>query len=239
MIITKIQCFLVYSYFFTAPFGNVFLPAIFKSEVRIFHLLLPLFPIFYTKITKTDFYNLIIFAPFLLYCIFSIYITALIPREDGNLVLMKGVLFIMHALFIFGASITFTKDPQLLIKRYCQAMTLIILFGFVLFIGYYTGAFSLKNLSLFCIEVQHAYGLLRFSPGTYANEFGTISSFFLLLLIVSFSIRRSIVKFLLIILTLTSLILSTTRSAYISFFAASIFLFIFNDFKFTGTVFSL
>lgn len=102
-----------------------------------------------------------------------------------------------------------------------------LVFGYIFFIGYDMNFISLETISSFQVLTQIGYGLLRFSPGSYPNEYGIVSSY-VLSLITLLILRRKEIKiisigssriFLLILflLVLIALFLTTTRAAYLSY----------------------
>jgi len=81
----------------------------------------------------------------------------------------------------------------------------------------------IKNL---CVEAQMGWGILRFSPGSYPNEYGNVSSFVLSVLILITANRKKhrFLLYFFISLTLIALMLTTTRAAYYSFTITFIYL---------------
>ena len=69
-----------------------------------------------------------------------------------------------------------------------------------------------------------AWGLLRFSPGSYPNEYGILSSFSLLLLLILHMNRPRFIHFIFMGFTFIAFLLATTRAAYLSFLFSLIYL---------------
>lgn len=106
--------------------------------------------------------------------------------------------------------------------------------GYVFFIGFYAGFFSLDFINNFQVLTQRAYGLLRFSPGSYPNEYGIVSSYSLsiitLLLLNKNAIKIKNIYANRVFLTcffflaLIALFLTTTRAAYIAYIFTVLYL---------------
>lgn len=126
-----------------------------------------------------------------------------------------------------------------IIELYLKSYFFTALIGILFFIGYYKKIFSIQFISLFQIQVQKgAGGLLRISPGSYPNEYGTVSSFSLSIIILFlfnykklynkkfiFKNDRDIIIYIMFcLITLVVLFLTTTRSAYLTFIISLIYI---------------
>lgn len=230
----------IYLFAFLGPLGNIFCPSFFPYQFRLFYLVLPFFVLFFTKIYYRELRTLLIFAPFLLYSLASAYFCINRPALHYETSLLNRVfLFVCEALFMFGAAFYLRDRPSTLeknrlIRLYLYGFFISLFVGYALFIGYYLRVIPLSFVDKFTIITQFGWGLLRFSPGSYANEYGIVSSFaasVLLLLIaerkhpdfqIGFS-KKTLYFFFL--LTFFGLLLTTTRAAYISFLLAIIYIF--------------
>lgn len=92
----------------------------------------------------------------------------------------------------------------------------VLLAGGLLYVMYVTGRGAPALYSRVVSLEQEAYGYVRFSPGTYPNEFGIICSFFSMLSICLYgrSFKRRYVLFFL--LSVAGMFLASTRAAYIT-----------------------
>lgn len=150
---------------------------------------------------------------------------------------------LLISLFIFtvfiGNKIKYLTDNEKFrcIFLYLSGYLVSLFFGYIFFVGYYTNIISLNFISTFQVLTQMGYGLLRFSPGSYPNEYGIVSSYVLslitLLILRKNQIKISSIyinkKFLLILclFVLVALFLTTTRAAYLSYIFVIIYLCIF------------
>lgn len=226
------------------PWGNLLTPSILPKSFRTYYLLLPLFPLFFRQTKQFVWQTGSFFLPFFIYSFFSIlFVTGLsLEREEHQF--FRFWLLFSHVYFVIGLSSKIEKPEQLisLVFGYLQSFFLVILIGYAFFSGYYLGWVSLDLLDRCSVLLQFGYGMLRFSPGSYPNEFGTLSSFVLCLLLLTAKenlgskwFRRS--RPIWVFLTLGALILSTTRAAYLCFLLC--FLRHFNSFAKRPLFFSL
>lgn len=100
--------------------------------------------------------------------------------------------------------------------------------GYIIFAGYYEGFISFDVLQYIEVLPQLGYGMLRFSPGSYPNEYGIVSSFALSVITYlllsknnSFNKKTLVVMYL---FTFIALVLTTTRAAYIAYGLCLLFL---------------
>lgn len=179
--------------------------------------------------------NILLLCPFLLYVMFSALVVSIYraPESMGDSLILRAVLWISFFIFFIclgERAIKFSKlDKELIIVRYLQGYIVSMFFGYVLFIGYYLGLISFDILEWVEVLPQEGYGLLRFAPGSYANEYGIVSSFALsvmtYILLNSRYIDKVNEKFggkkiyiVLSLMTFIALFLTTTRAAYVSYF---------------------
>ncbi|MCP5505462.1 MAG: O-antigen ligase family protein [Chlamydiales bacterium] len=164
------------------------------------------------------------FLPFLFYCILSAFFTHQRPFYEDAYPLFRSFLLLAQTLFMLGAAYCYTGEKERLIKLYLGGYFLSLLVGYLFFLGYYTQFLSIELIQRFSIETQTEWGLLRFSPGTYPNEYGNISSFALSTLLIFFARKRRFLTLMLIIFTFVAFLLTTTRAAYLSFLVCLMYL---------------
>lgn len=230
----------VYLFVFLGPLGNLLTPSFLPYQFRTFYLLLPAFFIFYDRIYFKELKTFLLFLPFLLYCFASSYFAELTPvLHHESSPFQRCALFVCESLFMFGAAFYLRNHPlarekNRLIRLFLYAFFISLIIGYTFFFGFYLNRVSLSTIERFSVITQFGYGILRFSPGSYPNEYGILASFVasvLLLLIAEkknphFQIgihRRWLFPF--FTLTFLALILSTTRAAYLSFFLSLIYIF--------------
>ncbi|WP_420421788.1 O-antigen ligase family protein [Simkania sp.] len=234
------RVFLIYLFVFLGPLGNLLCPSFLPYQFRAFYFVLPAFFLFYTKLYYKELKTLLLFLPFFLYALASAYFCINRPALHFEETLVSRVgLFACEVLFMFGAAFCLrdrlmAEEKKRLIRIYLAAFFISVLVGYALFAGYYLKVFSWETVDKFTVITQKGWGILRFSPGSYPNEYGIVASFvasILLLLIVerknpTFQLglsKKSLYCF--FGLTLGALLLSTTRAAYLAFVFALLYIF--------------
>lgn len=234
------RLFLIYLFVFLGPIGNMLTPGFLPYQFRTFYFLLPLFPLFYSRLTYQEIKTLLTFLPLLLYCFASSFFTELTPpMHVESSPIYRGCLFVCESLFMFGAAFTLrffplAEEKNRLIRLFLYAFFISLIIGYFFFLGYYAGLIRLTTIQRFSVITQFGYGLLRFSPGSYPNEYGTVASFVTCILTLltferknkTFQIglrKKSLYPFL--ILSFIALLLTTTRAAYVSFILGIVYLF--------------
>jgi O-antigen ligase len=183
--------------------------------------------------------HFLILSPVLVYMMVSaVYAYLAFPvvteGTEGN-PLIRFFLFVCLLLFTMcaGEEVS-TFDIHLKLKVLAVFMNgylISLIVGYIFFIGFYLHIFTLEFLAHFEVLVQLGFGILRFSPGSYPNEYGVVSSFVLSILALLLLYRKQLlytdrvfqrIRSLPILcfcalLTLGALFLATTRAAYISF----------------------
>lgn len=224
MTLGQFQHLLVYLFAFLGPLGALLTPSCFPEAFRFYQFFLVLFPFFFLKLRVSQWKMTLAFLPLLFYCILSAFFTHQRPFYEEAYPLFRSFLLLAQTLFMLGAAYCYTGDKKRLIKLYLGGYFLSLVVGYLFFLGYYTQFLSLELIQRFTIETQMEWGLLRFSPGTYPNEYGNISSFALSALLVFFARKKRFLTLLMIIFTFIALLLTTTRAAYLSFFVCLIYL---------------
>jgi len=225
------QRFLVQSFVFLGPWGAMLTPSFLPKAFRLYYFLLFLSPVFLLRLKTREWKALLTFIPFLSYCLISAYFTENKSVDPHAHPFFRAGLLVAQYLFVFGAAFHMRNlnpsDEKLhLMRLYLVSFFLSLIVGYILYIGYYTGSISRETLSRFCVETQVGWGILRFSPGSYPNEYGNVSSFVLAVLILILAERKKFSLFLyfFICLTFIALILATTRAAYYAFTITLIYL---------------
>lgn len=224
MTLRQFQHLLVYLFVFLGPLGTLLTPSCFPEAFRFYQFFLVLFPIFFLKLRVSQWKMTLAFLPFLFYCILSAFFTHQRPFYEDAYPLFRSFLLLTQTLFMLGAAYCYTGEKERLIKLYLVGYFLSLVVGYLFFLGYYTHFFSLELIERFTIETQKEWGLLRFSPGTYPNEYGNISSFALSALLIFFARKKRFLTLIMIIFTFIAFLLTTTRAAYLSFFVCLIYL---------------
>lgn len=225
------QRFLIYCVTFFGPLGVLISPSFLPKAFRFYYFFLPLAPFLLTPLKAHQWKGILTFAPFISYCLISAYFTENKAVDYDAHPFFRSLLLTFQSLFMFGAARTFRNSaPSLgqktLLRLYLVGYFFSLIAGYVMLFGYYTKRLSFETIAQFCVEAQIGWGIFRFSPGSYPNEYGNISSFILCALIILISHRTSF-SFLLYFfaaLTVIALILTTTRAAYYAFILSFIYL---------------
>lgn len=232
---------IVFWFAFLGPLGNLIPVPGAPASFRFYYLLLipAIFVYLFRGITRRTFHHIIILAPLLLYMMVSAaveYVTFsnLIAGSTENPLVRFALFFSLMVFTICAADYAQSFDiwtKLRVIALFMRGYILSLLIGYAFFIGFYKNVFSLAFLARFEILVQLGFGLLRFSPGSYPNEYGIVSSFALSVLTLLLLYRKrlkgtgsafesllTLPRLLaLFLLTLGALFLATTRAAYISY----------------------
>ena len=232
----------VFWFAFLGPLGDLVpMPGLPASFRFYYLLLLPAILLYLCKgLTGRAFRSLLVLAPAVIYMMISsayAYFAGINPlqnAEEGNPLLRFALLVVLLIFTVCAGdeAAGFSEVQKLrVVVAFMKGYLLSLFIGYVFFIGYYARIFSLEFLSHFEILVQKGFGLLRFSPGSYPNEYGIVSSFALSILTLLFVYRRRLrasgthffkheslpILCGLYIFTLGALFLATTRAAYISY----------------------
>lgn len=236
----SIRSFLISAFVFLGPLGNLLTPHFLSFPFRFYYFLLSFFPLFYPLAYFKEFKSLLIPFPFLFYCLLSAFFTrfADLPLEAQPF--FRFFLFGSQCLFVIGAAMHLRDSDLLyeksrLIKLYLFSFFLSLLVGYIFYIGFYLGKVSFATITRFSVLTQIGYSILRFSPGSYPNEYGNVSSFVLSILTFLIVGRKEIplphffsrkLLYIAFFLTFLALLLTTTRAAYLSYFFSCFYLLI-------------
>jgi len=232
MIVSRFPLLLIYLFAFLGPLGTLVTPRFLPGPFRFYYVLLSAFLFFWTKMKRETFRTALFFFPFLAYVLISGFFCFNKPSiELDPSFFSKACLFLSHCFFVIGAVSYLQNVPsndafQKLIRLYLFGYGLSLLVGYALFFGFYLQHLTLDTLDRFTVLTQFGYGLLRFSPGSYANEYGIVSSFVcsILLLLLAEQKKGKIPLFLFFLFSFTALLLTTTRAAYLCFLFALVYL---------------
>ena len=224
---------LTFSFAALGPLGNILTPHYFPDSFRAYYFLLPLFPIYFLLVRERIAKIGILFLPFLIYSFFSSHIVDKFGTFNEPHTLFRFYLLVCQFFFIIGAASSLKKKEEILslLKTYLTFYFISLTIGYIFFFGYYLKLVPLSILSRFSVLTQFGFGLLRFSPGSYPNEYGIVSSFVLSVLAIIFLEKRqsefppSKKWFIFLFLsTFLAFLLTTTRAAYLSFLVSTIYI---------------
>jgi len=224
---------LIFAFAALGPLGNILTPHFFPDSFRAYYFLLPFFPLFFLLVRERLAKIGIFFLPFLLYCYVSAFIVEKFGTANEPHTLFRFFLLLCQFFFILGAASALRKKEEILslLKTYLNFYFISLAIGYLFFIGYYLKIVPLSLIKRFTVITQFGFGLLRFSPGSYPNEYGIVSSFVLSLLILIFlEKKQSEFRFsnkqlaFFFLTTFFAFLLTTTRAAYLSFFVSMTYL---------------
>ncbi|WP_194847339.1 O-antigen ligase family protein [Candidatus Neptunochlamydia vexilliferae] len=225
LILRKIQYFLIYCFVFFGPLGTLLTPSFMPYAFRFYHFFLLLTPLLFFRLKTDQWKTVLTFVPFLAYCLISAYFTHNKEVDRDAYPLFRAFLFVSQCLFMFGAAFCLEEKARgRLIRLYLAGFLISLIMGYTFYLGYYSGKISFATLQKYSVETQMGWGLLRFSPGTYPNEYGNVSSFVLAILLIAFAKKPRFLLFVFASLTFIALLLTTTRAAYLSFLVTVIYL---------------
>lgn len=222
--LSSAQRFLVYCFVFFGPLGTLLTPSFMPYAFRFYYFFLTLFPLFFINLKSHEWKTVLAFAPFLLYCLISSYFTHNKSFEVDSYPLFRSFLYVSQYLFMFGAAFCLKGGKEKIIRLYLAGFFISLVVGYIFYIGYYTGIVSFATIDRFAVEAQIGWDLLRFSPGSYPNEYGNVSSFVLAILLILYSQKKKFYIFPFAGLTFIAFLLTTTRAAYLSFAISLIYL---------------
>ncbi|MCB1084711.1 MAG: O-antigen ligase family protein [Chlamydiia bacterium] len=225
--LSTVQRGLVYCFVFFGPLGNLLTPRFLPYAFRFYHFFLLLTPLFFARLEKREWKTIALFLPLFSYCLISaLFCHYKEEVHPDSYPLLRAFLFISQCLFMFGASFALKKrdERRRLLTLYLWGFFLSLLVGYFFTIGYYSHFLSFETIHKYSVEAQMGWGLLRFSPGTYPNEYGNVSSFVLSLLLLMYGHRQRFWLLPFLSLTFIASLLTTTRAAYLSFLIALVYL---------------
>jgi len=223
---------------FLGPLGNLLTPAFFPLAFRTYYFVLPLFFLYYGFFTLAFLKNFSFFLPFFFYCLASVAFMELSFQESSKEALFRFFLLFSQFAFVLGFAFYLRNHLSFSVKNKLVNLFLLSFFislivGYIIFFCYELKLISFEVAERFTILTQINFNLLRFSPGSYPNEYGLVSSFALsILTLFVIDKKRSEQVFkvniwllrTLFVLTFLALFLTTTRAAYISYVLSLIYL---------------
>lgn len=233
---------IVFALSFFGPTGKLFIPVESLASFRLFYIFSFLFVMYYVFCFKKD--NLSIFViissiTMVMVLFLSVILNFNKYGDVSDINLNPVVRLLIHSVIVlsfFFVSDYINKNHSFSRFEYLNCaiwgyLTCLFL-GFLIYVLFIYGIISYDFYNSFNIISQDAYGFTRFTPGTYPNEFGTIASFFtssLILILFNkskldkiFAVNRLLLMFF-IVISLLGLILSTTRSAYLTFILSLVY----------------
>jgi O-antigen ligase len=123
-----------------------------------------------------------------------------------------------------------TEYRWFIIKNVVNGFTVTLIIGFLVYIAVIMGVLPMQLYENMNVITQMGYGFLRFSPGSYPNEFGIMSAYFCILAVYLIICNNTVFNkkylYFVFFLSFAGMVLSTTRAAYLSFAISFIYLFI-------------
>lgn len=221
--------------FFTAPIGKALLPGFPGESLRFFYLLCPLSILMLVQYRQST----AIVLPLLAYnmvCAISILISLDSLNPNVGFAGHPMVRLVVHSsimsCFILAGWRTLscgTDKAWHYVTLVFQGFMVVLILGYILYFGTTAGAIPRPVYEAFNILTQAGYGVLRFNPGSYPNEFGTMASFFsvsaiFLLLAKSQRFPRRFL-YAMGLLAFVAMALATTRAAYLAFAVSLVYVF--------------
>lgn len=235
MVIENYKEKLVRGFCFFGPIGNLIpvLPVV--HSFRFFYIIAflgALCFIFQFNRMKENKYLFAVSVPLIVYTFVSALLgllnnTSADPAE--NPVIRWALMMVMFFFVLYASSGHHTaEDCRRYIKLYLYGYLVSMVAGYIIFAGYYEGIISFDMLQYIEVLPQLGYGMLRFSPGSYPNEYGIVSSFVLtvityLLLSKNSSFNKKTLA-IIYLFVFVALVLTTTRAAYIAYGLCLLFL---------------
>lgn len=229
----NIKMTLIFLFVALGPLGNILTPFFLPKSFRTYYFLLPLFPVFFFIAKERIAKIAIIFLPLLTYAFFSAYLVEKMGIANETHTLFRFLLLLCQLFFVIGAASHLKKKEQVLklLKTYLHAFFVTLAIGYMFFIGFFFKVIPFSIIQRFSVLAQFGWEFLRFSPGSYPNEYGVVASFVLSVLFLIhlegkqqfFNLSRAQFNFF-FLATFVALLLSTTRAAYLSFLVSFIYI---------------
>jgi O-antigen ligase len=138
---------------------------------------------------------------------------------------------LLSSFFVLSAWIALNANYERrwsIIKRVTDGFMVTLIVGFVLYLLVLSELIPIQVYDKVNVLTQMGYGFLRFTCGSYPNEFGVMSAFFCTLscylLVNKHMCFEKKYLYLLFIMSFMAMALSTTRAAYLSFGMGLIYL---------------
>lgn len=176
---------------------------------------------------------LIFFIP-IFFSLINISYDLFFKESGGGFRLLFNYIILQIMLFVISNTIKSKDDLKLIINISFVSCFITLVFGFYQQIGYYCGWYDpIKYIGIHSTFADFYGPFLRFSPGTFANEYGKILQTVSILLIVylvllrnEISVKVKVIYFFLLIIIFIAFILNATRTSwFILFFLSLIVLF--------------
>lgn len=216
---------IVKGFAFLGPLGNLLTPQLIAPSFRTYYFLLLTMPFFFFSLKYNQIKHFLFFSFFFLYSLLSLFFISTSFTATEEVPIFRLSLLLSHFIFVLGATNCIKNIDFLLqlVRIYLYSNFISLIIGYLFFFGYYLNLWSFQLIEKFSILAQIGYGFLRFSPGSYPNEYGVTMSFTLSIITLVLLDRDLRQKFkswklyLVYVLGLGALILTTTRAAYLSY----------------------
>lgn len=235
MVIENYKEKLTKGFCFFGPIGNLIPVLPIVHSFRFFYIIAFLGALCFTfqfNRMKENRYLFALSVPLIIYTFISALVgllgnTSADPAE--NLLIRWTLMMVMFFFVLYASSGHHTAENcRRYIKLYLYGYLVSMIAGYIIFAGYYEGIIPFDVLQYIEVLPQLGYGMLRFSPGSYPNEYGIVSSFALSVITYlllsknnSFSKKTLVIMYL---FTFVALVLTTTRAAYIAYGLCLLFL---------------
>ncbi len=238
MLINNFQEKIIFLIFFLAPTGTFFLAFAKTGSFRLFYILCLIYIIYsFLYRRKTYSKNLLIMGFVMFFAtLFSVFWAfffdfpsdlklSLNPFLRFNIILILFLSFY----FMFHDFISNNHPVKLydLYKLSLFGFLTVFILGLMVYIPTLIGLISIEFWKKFVTIAQTAYGYLRFSPGTYPNEFGVLSSFFSIVSIMFFIIEKKYKYIIFLLIFLMGMALASTRISYVTFSVSILIVYVF------------
>lgn len=217
---------LLYLFIFLGPLGNLLTPGVLPAAFRTYYFVLLGFPFFFNRIDQKQHKLFFLLLPFFLYC----FVSSMFVDEEALYATYRFFLLFFQFLFVLGAAAYLNSQREAL-TLYLKSFFISLIVGYIFFFGFYMKLISFETIERFSVLGQFGYGMLRFSIGSYPNEYGIVASFVSAVLLLSLSQKWKALPFskttstIFLGLTYIALLLTTTRSAYVACFLSICYIF--------------
>lgn len=209
-------------FFFIGPTGTLFILSVLDS-FRLFYffspfvLLVLLMQKFLSQQVKWTFLFLLFYTSLIIFSFFSAPFELFSTPYTKAPFLRVLIHLINFYCFIFLSLYFRKKGLQKLLDYSMWGYIVTLIIGFLFYILFINGFINFKLFSMTTFLPQSGYGFWRFSPGTYPNEWGVISSFFTLLILMKLHKKPSLNFTFYLFLSFIGMVLATTKAAYLCF----------------------
>lgn len=173
---------LIYLFIFLGPLGNLLTPGGLPPAFRTYYFVLLGFPLFFNRIDQKQHKLFFLLLPFFLYC----FVSSMLVDEEAFYATYRFFLLFFQFLFVLGAAAYINSQKEAL-TIYLKSFFISLIVGYTFLFGFYMKLISFETIERFSVLGQFGYGMLRFSIGSYPNEYGIVASFVSAVLLLSLS----------------------------------------------------